>query len=115
MQVYGTSLETGYCPNVTVASNSCTPGSGTLSISATPARVRSGETVALAWSATGAGGTCSVTGPGINWSSGALAVPQCSASGSGNPSIVAQSTYVLDCGGQKQSVTVNVIPSFEEF
>jgi len=109
---------TGYCPNVTVAANWCTGGSADLTITATPNRVRSGTTVAVSWSASGINGadaSCSVSGPGVSWSSSVSDAPSCSASGSASPVITTQSTYTLTCGGLSESVTVNVIPNVVEF
>lgn len=121
--VYAMNVDTpttavAYCPDVTVAGTWCTNASTVLTITATPSRVRAGQAVALTWSANGVNGqgtTCSVSGPGVSWSSAVAAAPVCAASGSANPTISTQSTYTLTCGGQSKSVTVNVIPNFQEF
>lgn len=118
MNVDTSSTAVSYCPNVTVAADWCTSGSADLTITATPTRVRAGQTATVTWSATGVNGqnaTCSVSGPGVSWSSAVSPVPQCSASGSATPTINTQSTYTLTCGGASESVTVNVIPNFQEF
>jgi hypothetical protein len=96
----------------------CTNAATNLSITATPARVRQGQTTSLSWSASGVNGqdaTCSVTGPGVSWSTPVTASPSCGASGGATPTITTQSTYTLTCGNQTQSVTVNVVPNFDEF
>jgi len=118
MNVDTSSTAVSYCPNVSVAATWCTNSSTVLSITATPNRVRAGQSVVLAWSADGVNGegaTCSVSGPGVSWSSAVAAAPVCTASGSANPIINTQSTYTLTCGSQTKSVTVNVIPKFQEF
>lgn len=118
MNVRASNTTVSYCPNVSVVATWCTNSSTDLSITATPNRVRAGQSVALAWNATGVNGqdaTCTVTGPGVSWSSAVSAVPVCSASGTANPTITTQSTYTLTCGGSSKSVTVNVIPNFQEF
>lgn len=121
MNVTGSNTSVSYCPNVTVtggAPGTCSPGSATLDITATPARVRTGQTAELAWSASNvnsASPSCTVTGPGVAWSSATSAAPSCSASGSATtPELTARSTYTLSCGGQTKTVTVNVIPSIIE-
>jgi len=118
MNVDTSSTAVSYCPNVSVTATWCTNSSTVLSIAATPNRVRAGQSVALTWSADGVNGegaTCSVSGPGVSWSSAVAAAPVCTASGSANPTINTQSTYTLTCGSQTKSVTVNVIPNFQEF
>lgn len=118
MNVRASGTAVSYCPNVSVTANWCTTGSPDLTITATPARLREGQSTALTWSATGVNGqsaTCTVSGPGVSWSSAVSAAPVCSASGSANPTISTQSTYTLTCGGVSESVTVNVIPNFTEF
>lgn len=121
--VYAMNVDTpttaaGYCPDVTVAATWCTNANTVLTITATPNRVRAGQSVALVWSADGVNGqnaTCSVSGPGVSWSAAVAAAPVCTAAGSANPTITTQSTYTLTCAGQSKSVTVNVIPNFLEF
>jgi|GEM_PF-3184289 len=112
----GTSIS--YCPNVSVNAAWCTNASTNLSITATPTRVKSGQSASIMWSATGVNGqnaSCSVSGPGVSWNSAVDASPSCSVSGSATATITTQSTYTLNCGGQTKSVTVNVIPNFTEF
>ncbi|MES2931722.1 MAG: CARDB domain-containing protein [Patescibacteria group bacterium] len=120
MQVTATNAATpAQCPLVTVGAGWCTGGTPTLTITATPARVRTGQTSSVTWSATGVNGQnadCTVTGPGISWSSAVSAVPVCSASGSATVTISTQSTYTLTCdNAQPKTATVNVIPNFQEF
>lgn len=118
MNVRASGTAVSYCPNVSVAANWCTASSPDLTITATPARLREGQSTTLTWSATGVNGqnaSCTVSGPGVSWSSAVTAAPVCSASGSANPTIQTQSTYTLTCGGMTESVTVNVIPNFTEF
>lgn len=118
MSVRTGNASTSYCPNVTVTSNACSGSATNLSISASPARVRSGQTSTITWSATGVNGegaSCTVTGPGISWTAPVSAGPQCSAGSSGSATISTQSTYTITCGGESKSATVNVIPNFQEF
>lgn len=106
------------CPRVTVEAPYCATGAQSLTITANPVRVRSGQTTTLSWSATnilGQNATCSVSGPGVSWSSAVSEPPLCAVSGSATPTITTQSVYTLTCGHQSKSVVVNVIPQFEEF
>ena len=107
------------CPRVTVGAGWCTSGTPTLAITASPARVRAGQTSTVRWSAAGVNGQnadCTVTGPGISWSSAVSAAPVCSAAGEDTVTINTQSTYTLTCdGAPPKTATVNVIPSFQEF
>ncbi len=96
----------------------CTAGTATLEITAVPNRVRARNAVDLRWSASGVRGEgtlCRVTGPGVSWSQPVSLAPSCSASGSARPTIYTQSTYTLTCGPDSKSVTVNVVPNFQEF
>lgn len=118
MNVKASNTSVSYCPNVSVVANWCTTGSAALSITASPARVRSGQASTVTWSATnviGQNASCTVSGPGVSWTSAVSASPVCSASGSATPIITTQSTYTLTCGAATDSVTVNVIPNFQEF
>lgn len=83
-----------------------------LTITATPARVQKGKTSTIAWSATNiTAGSCSVISSpaGFNYSG---------ASGSQMPIINVATTFTLQCsvpsGTVSQSVTVNLIPKFQE-
>jgi hypothetical protein len=110
---------TAFCPNVGVAATWCTAATPSLSLTASASRVKVGQTVTLNWSASGINGqnaTCTVTGPGVSWSSPVSAAPTCSVpNGSATPIITTQSTYTLTCGSQSTSVLVNVIPNFIPF
>lgn len=106
------------CPRVTVEAPYCATGAQSLNITANPVRVRSGQTTTISWNATnilGQNATCSVSGPGISWSSAVSEPPLCAVSGSATPTITTQSVYTLTCGHQSDTVVVNVIPQFEEF
>ncbi|HEY0948534.1 MAG TPA: CARDB domain-containing protein [Candidatus Paceibacterota bacterium] len=118
MNVDTSSTARSYCPNVTVTSNACSGASTNLTITATPERVRAGQSSTITWNATGVNGesaTCTVSGPGISWSSPVSAAPQCSVGGSASATIASQSTYTLTCGGVSENVVVNVIPKIIEF
>ena len=118
MNVDTSSTAVSYCPNVSVVSTACSTSGTNLSITATPSRVRAGEASTLSWTASGVNGegaSCTVSGPGISWTSSVTAAPQCSAGSSASATIATQSTYTLTCGGQSESVVVNVIPRVIEF
>lgn len=98
---YSLSCSAGCSANATV-----TVTNPTLSISANPTRVHSGETSTISWSASQVT-SCTVTGP--NFSGSGL-------TGSGSSgAIVARSTYTLTCqsavGVRTASVTINLIPA----
>lgn len=119
MQVSATNVSGSVqCPLISVGAGWCTAAATDLTITATPARVRSGQSTTLTWNATGVNGqnaTCSVSGPGVSWTSSVTTSPSCSASGTATTVINTQSTYTLTCNGVSKSVTVNVIPNFIEF
>lgn len=102
------------CPLVTVGNaNSCSAPSAT--ISANPARVRSGQTSTITWSASGVNTSCTVSGPGVNKTDPANS---CNVGNDSvqTPAITAQSVYTITCDGTKISqAIVNVIPQFQEF
>ncbi len=118
MQVVATNgANTAQCPLVTVGA-SCPTGTADLTITASPTRVRQGETSTVTWTASGVGGadtTCTLSGPGVSESSGPIAPPSCSFAGNASPVINTQSVYTLTCGSQSESVIVNVIPRIIEF
>ncbi len=91
-------------PSVTVLSPQ-------VSISADPARVRTGNTSTISWSATEVD-SCTITGPGLtpNPRSDFSAVTT-----SQPVTISTQSTYTITCDSLSDSVTVNIIPVFDEF
>ncbi len=121
----GTAYVTGngtYTLNCTGAGGSCvnsvdigTCGGATAApvITATPSRVKSGDTSHIAWSGTGVSGTCTITGPGLSRTGNAASCTLPAASG--DVTITSQSTYTITCGAAVSSVTVNLIPTFEEF
>ena len=79
-------------------------------ISASPSRVTSaGDSSTISWNATGVG-SCTVSGPGLS---------STDESGSQPVTITAQSTYTITCTTSgspvTDSVTVNVLPVFQEF
>jgi hypothetical protein len=80
-----------------------------LSISATPPRAHIGGTSNISWSGTGGVTSCSVTKNGHPWQSGL------SSSGTSD-TVTGQTTYTITCDiGTPKSVTVNVVPLFQEF
>lgn len=115
MRVSKSGFTTGNCPLVDVngAFPVCTNDSAT--ITATPNRVRAGETSEIRWSATGVDSSCIISGPGLSRNIAGLGcvVPNASA----NPVINTQSVYRIVCdeGESEDEVVVNVIPKFEEF
>jgi hypothetical protein len=101
-----------------------TGGGGTCSgtpsgtITATPARVRSGSTTHLAWTALNVGPSCKVTGPALIPPTITTTPVACAVTGLTltDPVITTQSTYTLTCDGTVVSqVTVNILPIFQEF
>jgi hypothetical protein len=103
---------------ITSGGSTCS-GSPVMTITASPARVTSGQTSTIAWTATnvpGASPSCSISGPGLSRNAGAGAAPTCSITNdSAAPTINAQSTYTITCAGVSKSVTVNVVPKFINF
>ena len=105
-----TTTYTVLCSNGSTAAVTVTVLQPTLSISASPTRVRSGRSATVEWSALNAS-SCTVTGPGL------------SASGtSGSRStgaITGRSTYVLVCqtgaGAKSAATTISIIPFFLPF
>ncbi|MBA3789513.1 hypothetical protein H0X32_03965 [Patescibacteria group bacterium] len=78
-------------------------------------QVQSGSKVHINWDATDTSGTCTVKGPGLpDTSLSCSTVPPTGAS-SPDPTILTQSTYTITCGSGSASVTVNVVPKFQEF
>ncbi len=115
----GTTSYTNCNSQLSVGTPTCT-GPATLSITASPDRVKEGSTATTSWTATGVGGatpSCTVSGPGVSQVVAAGAVPSCQIpNGSASPIILKQSTYTITCSdGATKSVTVNVIPKFLEF
>src|SRR5690606_7957629 len=53
MSVRASGTNTSHCPTVSVVASWCTAGAPELDITATPTRVRAGESVTIAWEAAG--------------------------------------------------------------
>lgn len=102
---------TAVCPIVDVGVVCTNP---TASISATPDRVRAGESTTISWSASGVA-SCTISGPGLNQT---VAAASCVLpSGSANVAISGQSVYTITCDGTSatKQVVVNLLPRVEEF
>lgn len=100
-----------YSPTTAQSSVGVTVLNPVLSISANPVSVRSGRSSTITWSAS-AVDSCTVTGPG--------GFSQTALSGSApSGALTQQSVFVLTCqnsgGSVSASVTVTIIPAFEEF
>ena len=102
------------CPSVSVGAT-CS-GTKTGTITAAPARVKSGTATILTVSnVTNVQTSCVVTGPGVSQT---IPANSCTVTGTtiNTPAIVTQSTYLLTCDGTEVSrVIVNVLPRFVEF
>ncbi len=117
------------CTPVTITGNPYTCGAGdTPTITATPSRVVSGGSVVVSWSATGVttGVACTLTGtniggPGFNTTNSTLSDTSCDITNAASTNtttilnVTTQSTYTVTCEGVSRSVTVNVLPKFNEF
>ncbi len=111
-RVSSAGTKTTTCPAVVVG-QACTNASAT--ISASKDRVQPGESVTLTYSASGIDGSCTVSGPGVSKSATANACTVGSSTAT-TPGLTTQSTYTIACdGGASDSVTINVIPKFQEF
>ena len=92
----------------------------TLTISANPARVRSGSSSSISWSASGVE-SCIVSGPGLTTVSGDADASNNFSTGSPQtvPTISRQSTFTITCqagdSSVARSVVVNLLHSFQEF
>ena len=106
----GTYSCTGVCSAVTPSDSLCPPP--TVSISASLLRVQSGKSSIISWSSTYAK-SCTVTKNGTPWQSGL------SSAGTLDPKITTQSVYEVSCtgpgGSSSANVTVNVVPTYQEF
>lgn len=92
---------------------SCSGGSVTLT--AAPSRVRSGQTATLTLTGSGINTSCVVSGPGVNTTVTASA---CTASRTiTTPAIAAQSVYTVSCdsGAVTGKAIINVVPNVSEF
>lgn len=90
---------TYYSQSSYYAQGTYAPGctSPTVSIKATPSRVKSGQTTTLTVTASGITGTCTVTGPGV---SRTFSASSCNVSGTiTTPAITQRSTYSVTCDG----------------
>lgn len=105
-----TTIYTLVCSNGGQSTTKVTVSSASLTVTANPALVRSGNTSVISWSASNVT-SCTMNGPGISASG---------VTGSATtPAITAQSTYTLSCvvtglGTVSRSVTVGLVPKFEE-
>lgn len=86
-------------------------------ISATPERVAPGSSFLLKWQGTaGVSGSCTITGTdGYNGTAAAGVCTAFTAPAQVSRTITTQTTYTINCDGVKKSVTVNVLPKFQEF
>ncbi len=104
------------CPFVAAgdAVQSCTGGTAT--ISASPSRIRPGQTTTLTYAASGVNTFCTISGPGVSRivDANSCTVPSGTVS---TPAINTQSTYTISCDGGTvtQQAIVNVVPYFKEF
>lgn len=107
----------GSCQASATVSDGACSGTPVLDITAVPNRVRAGQTSTVSWTASNvSSGSCTVSGPGVSQTIPAAAAPQCTIpNGSATPVISTQSTYTITCGATSESVTVNVIPQYQEF
>ena len=118
--VAGGSVSTGALLATTSYTLTCTPASGspatafaivtvappTLTLTATPALVKKGNTTLITWSATAGATGCTISGPGLSSS-----LP----SSSQTVTINNQSTYTFRCTGSlTKTVTVGLVPEFIE-
>lgn len=104
------------CPYVTVTSPAACTGTVTATLTANPSRVRSGSPTTLTWNAGGVNTSCTVTGTGgftQTTTATSCTVPTTVVT----RTIATQSTYSISCDGGPvlDSITVNVIPNFQEF
>jgi hypothetical protein len=90
---------------------SCT--GATANISASPVRIQAGSTSQVSYDANGAD-SCTITGPGAP---GTVATNACTLNPTSftTPALTTQTTYTITCGAATDSVTINVVPKFEEF
>ncbi len=90
----------------------------TVSISATPDRVRSGDQTTVEWNATNVN-ACTITRNGVTWQTLTADVSG-TVSGSDTSSITGQTTFLISCTNNSNAVatatkTVNVLTDFQEF
>jgi hypothetical protein len=67
----------------------------------------------ISYSASGAE-TCTITGPGAP---GTVSTNACTLAPTSftTPPLTTQTTYTITCGSATDTVTINVVPKFEEF
>lgn len=90
-------------------------GTPAATITATPSRVRSGQTSVLALAGTGVTTSCTITGPGVN---STTAASSCNVAKTlTTPAITTQTTYTVSCDSSTNltKVIVNPIPTVVEF
>jgi hypothetical protein len=96
----------------------CSDDSNSLTITASPSRIQSGDNVTLSWSAGSiTAPSCRVTNLTTNTQIDSANAASC-AVGNETTSVTnvqAQTTYRLTCGTLTKDVTVNVVPRYEEF
>ena len=98
------------CSSVVVGSACSNP---TVSITATPGRVRQGDTTSISWTASGVT-SCTITG--TDGFSTLVTANSCNVPlDSTTRTINAQAVYTITCGSVTDQVVVNVIPNFQEF
>ncbi len=107
--------QTRACTNGTLsgsyANQNCTVVPPTVTISASPSRVQSGNTWTLKWRSTGVS-ACSITG------TNGFSLPGAGTSGTHSTNaITAQTTFTISCdsGAATGTTIVNIVPAFQEF
>lgn len=103
---YQSYYQSSYAPAYSEASYAPSCTSPTVSITATPSRVKSGQTSTLTVTASGITGTCTVTGPGVSQTYNASS---CNVSGTiTTPAITARSNYTVSCDSGTATAKVSV-------
>lgn len=114
MRVTANGASTGdTCEQVVVGGGDMCPGTPTATISASPDRVRTGNSSTITWSAQNVEGSCTISGPGISQT--AIAASCTVPSTSQSVTINAQSVYRITCTGAADTAVVNLLPLIEEF
>ncbi len=117
LQCNGTSGLVNALPvTVTVSTAECS-GAGPISITASPSRVRQGDSTTLSWSGSNLSApTCIVRNMANDQVVKTSIVSSCSVSDSAViDGFTLQSTYRLICGGLRQDIIINTLPKIEEF
>jgi hypothetical protein len=112
MTVSKSGYTSGNCPVVAVGPVAC--GTADVTITASPNRVREGQTSTISWTASKVDSSCTITGPGVSQALGTSCALQ---SGQATPTISKQSVYTIRCddGEASAQAIVNLIPKFIEF